>query len=99
MDFDYLCGMEFLNNIELQGIVGRVHGDARLTTFSLVVEEDRTKEGENIIETIWFNCRADGEVNIIRGTWVNVKGRLRMRKNASRDGVTYDVIVKELTII
>lgn len=91
--------MEFVNKIILQGIVGAVRKDARCTSFSLVVEENYNLEGENIIDTIWFNCRAFSDLSVNKGDWVRVEGRSKIFRYLTQDDagrITYEVIVEKL---
>ncbi len=105
--------MESLCKIELRGIVGTasvtVVGGKKTITFSLVTEYAyRDNDGNAIIETNWFNCRAwDGTdiadfTNLHRGDKVHLIGRLRCRRYQSADGGTntmYEVIVNSLEIL
>lgn len=104
--------MESLCKIELRGIVGTasvtVVGDKKTINFSLATEYAyRDNDGNAIIETNWFNCRAwDGTdiadfTNLHRGDKVHLIGRLRCRRYQSADGgtnTTYEVIVSELLL-
>lgn len=99
--------------IELRGIVGTasvtVVGDKKTINFSLATEYAyRDNDGNAIIETNWFNCRAwDGTdiadfTNLHRGDKVHLIGRLRCRRYQSADGGTnnmYEVIVNSLEIL
>ena len=82
--------MEFLNSIELRGIVGiaRQHAssDKVSLTFSLLTEYAYKDDGcAQVIETTWFNvsvCIDKDEaasLHLGKGAHVYVKGRLRLR--------------------
>lgn len=87
--------MEFINRIELQGVVGRAevnsYNDKRVCNFSVVTEYSaRDRSGNPLIDTLWFNVSywegRDPEVTretldkIAPGSWVYVTGRLKLRK-------------------
>lgn len=91
--------MEFLNRIELKGVVGRadvnsVNGN-HVCNFSVVTETSAVdREGNSTVEPTWFNVSAWGGIKglqdlsqIQKGNWVRVVGRLRTRKYVSQDGV------------
>lgn len=87
--------MEFINNIELQGVVGQIRvtdfeGD-RLASISLRVDADMTsvEDGSPVDDITWFHVSAaqaaldlprDLFDNITNGDFIHVTGRLRMRK-------------------
>ena len=107
--------MEFLNRIEVKGVVG----SARTTTleniqtvnFSLVTEYCYTdKAGMGIVETTWFSVRGfKGEGisqetidNISRGRNVLVIGRIRQSRYVDGNGseqVRDEIIAQEISII
>ena len=105
--------MQSLCKIELVGTIGiasvTVIGDKNTITFSLATEYAyRDNDGNAIIETNWFNCRAwDGTdiadfTNLHRGDKVHLIGRLRCSRYQSADGGTntmYEVIVNSLEIL
>ena len=89
--------MEFLNSVEIIGVVGRVNtqniSDHKVANFSVVTEECfRDASGCAIIETTWFNVVArQAETmpdldTIERGARVNVKGRLCFKRYINPDG-------------
>lgn len=101
--------MEFLNKIELKGVVGRVtmqtFGGTLVCNFSVVTEYAYTdKNGLKTIETLWLSCFAAAQKenefpNLVRGDKVHVIGRLRCRKYADeygRVGTLTEVIVKSV---
>lgn len=89
--------MEFLNRIELRGVVGRADMNAynghQVCNFSVITEASAMdREGNSIVEPTWFNVSAwdgvqgiDDLSKIQKGIWVNVIGRLRVRKYVSQD--------------
>ena len=91
--------MEFLNRIELRGIVGtsalnRI-GDSEVCRFSIVTEYSyKDRENNPVVDTTWFNVTAwEGNKGIpaldfiSKGTPVYVCGRLRSQKYQGSDGV------------
>ncbi len=88
--------MEFLNRIELRGVVGRAEVNAyngcRVGNFSVVTEySTRDREGNPGTETTWFNVSAwEGrdlpDFNLIqKGVWIRVVGRIRVRKYITQE--------------
>lgn len=83
--------MEYINKIELQGVVGSVKAyRAGLLTqhISLCTEIVHERvEGGVWIETTWHNVLAYGsEVEVKKGDRINVVGRLRTAKYTGADG-------------
>ena len=90
--------MEFLNKIELKGVVGRAEvnsfNNSQVCNFSVVTEYSTiVKERNAIIETSWFNVSAWAGRDTIadlytiqKGAWVRVVGRLRVRKYTTQTG-------------
>lgn len=85
--------MEFLNKVEIKGIVGDVlaneYGGKTLVSFSVVTEYAYTNPlGQSIVETMWWNCHnwVEGKdispvaLSIKRGDKVHIIGRLRKRR-------------------
>jgi single-stranded DNA-binding protein len=106
--------MEFLNKIELKGVVGRAEinsfNNSQVCNFSVVTEYSTIdKERNSIIETAWFNVSAwSGRNNITdlyniqRGSWVHVIGRLRVRKYTTQTGEersAMDVIAGKVVLL
>ncbi len=89
--------MEFLNRIELRGVVGRAdinsYNGNQVCNFSVVTEASAVdREGNSSIEPTWFNVSAWSGVQgvqdlnqIKKGMWVRVIGRLRVRKWVTQD--------------
>lgn len=102
--------MEFLNQIELRGVVG----NARLQTvsndqyvnFSLLTEHtSQDSHGTMTIETLWLSVTAwKSKVGVDlstigKGSHVYVKGRLRARRYANASGenrTLYEVVASHV---
>ena len=79
--------MEFLNKIEIRGIVGQVNftevGEKKLARFSVCTQYDyKNQNGEAVTDTTWFNVSAwegpkNGIDNLQKGAQVYVSGRIR----------------------
>ncbi len=104
--------MEFINRIELVGVVGRINRQTisgrMVANFSLVTEYSfKDKSGNAVVETTWHNIIAwqngDMPLDLIeRGTHVCVQGRLRCRRYTTDSGeprTSYEVIAQEVTIL
>ena len=106
--------MEFLNRIELKGVVGRAEinsfNNSQVCNFSVVTEYSTVdKERNSIIETAWFNVSAwSGRnnmqelYNLQRGSWVHVVGRIRVRKCTTQTGEersAMDVIANKVELL
>lgn len=107
--------MEFLNRIEVKGVVG----SSRTTTldniqtvnFSIATEYCYTdKTGMGVVETTWFTVRGfKGEGisqetidNLNRGRNVLVIGRIRQHRYVDGNGseqIIDEIIAQEVTII
>ena len=104
--------MEFINRIELVGIVGMIrkqtYSDRMVANFSVVTEYAyKDKSGSAVIETTWHNVVAwqDGNMPldlIEKGTPVCVQGRLRCRRYTSESGeprTSYEVVAASVNIV
>ncbi len=105
--------MEFLNRIELKGVVGRAetnqYNGTPVCNFSVVTEySTRDKEGNAAIETVWFNVAAWGDrgmpdfTEIQKGAWIHVIGRVRVRKYTTQDNEersSLDVVAQYVSLI
>lgn len=93
--------MEFLNKIEVKGIVGRIDvkevADSTCANFAVATDFCyKSREGQAIIDTTWFNVVAwKGENHgkkivefgkIHKGSAVHVIGRVRSRSYEGADG-------------
>ena len=107
-------GMEFLNKLELKGVVGRAEennfNNSQVCNFSVVTEYSTIdKERNSIVETTWFNVsawagrdRITDLYSIQKGAWVHVVGRIRMRKYTSQTGEersTMDVVAHTVELL
>ncbi len=107
--------MEFLNKIELKGIVGIVQcnpvKDCTVYRFQLVTEYAYTdKDGSNVIDCTWFSVVAfssdtispDILNGIHKGSAVHVIGRLRQFRYCTVKGVEqrgYEVFAQIVELI
>ena len=101
--------MEYLNKIELRGIVGVIHthnvGGKQYASFSMATEYAfKDKEGCCVIETTWHNVLAwDVELgSITKGSNVYVLGRLRTRRYIDADGnerCSIEIIAQQLSVL
>lgn len=99
--------MEFLNKVELKGVVGRVSttkvADKSITNFSLMTEQvNVNKDGTQTIEVTWFNCTTFNEIAINKGDKAHVLGRLRIHTYTDQYGIgktLYEVVVDSVTIL
>jgi single-strand DNA-binding protein len=88
--------MEFLNRIEIRGVVGRAEintfNGTQVCNFSVVTEySTRDRDGNPDVDITWFNVSAwqgpsmPDFYEVQKGTWVEVSGRLRIRKYTTQD--------------
>ena len=107
--------MEFLNRIELQGIVSlkkiQSYGDKSSVLFNMVTNYAYTsKDGMPVIDTTWFQVLAwEGKAisretaeAIDKGSWVRVTGRLRMYHYTTAEGTNqtaYQVVARKVDIV
>ena len=106
--------MEFLNRIELKGVVGRAEvnsfNNSQVCNFSVVTEYSTIDKDRNaIIETAWFNVSAWAGRDTIadlysiqKGAWVRVIGRQRARKYTAQNGeerTTMDVVAHTVKLL
>ena len=104
--------MEYINRIELVGVVGRIHkqtfSNRTVANLSVVTEYCYTdKNGGAVVETTWHNVVAwqngDMPLDLIeKGTHVCVQGRLRCRKYNSENGeprTSYEIIASGVNIL
>lgn len=104
--------MEFLNKIELQGIVGNTNtnnvGDTSVTRFSVCTENSyKSNDGCAVVDCTWHNCIAwaspkNNLSGIKRGAWVHLVGRLRVYRFTSYDGTERtgtEVFVNEVSVL
>jgi len=107
--------MDFLNKIDLRGVVGRgeinSYNNSRVCNFSLVTEySSRDREGNVSIETMWFNVSIWDSLDnpqlpleqVVKGAWVQVSGRLRLRRYTTvenEDRYSLDVLARDVRIV
>lgn len=99
--------MEFLNKIELKGVVGKVAktqiGDKSKTSFSLMTEDICSDaQGNKIVEVTWFNCSTFEDISIEKGDKVHCLGRIRALRyvdNTEAERISHEVITNSVTIL
>ena len=105
--------MEFINHIELAGVVGRVRiqqvVDRIVANISLITEECyKDNSSCAVIETTWHNVVAWQSADmpsldsIERGSHLNVQGRLRARRYSDANGdshILYEVVAASIRLI
>lgn len=102
--------LEFLNKVELRGVVGRadltrVEGDIVARIVVVTESSHLDASGQNIVDTMWHNLvvwqssvKTDLK-DIARGDVVHLTGRLRYRRYVTEDGTeknTVEVITDSL---
>lgn len=103
--------MEYLNKIELQGVVGYCKSkelpDTTEVRFSLVTELNLQSEGYNIIETNWFDVialsrKTPAALVLQKGDHAKVIGRIRTRTYYGENETfrrNWEVIAQNVTIL
>lgn len=106
--------MEFLNRITLRGVVGRADVNTvnatQVCNFSVVTEYSSVdREGNSVIDSTWWNVSAwagrDGIPDLYaiqKGCWVQVVGRVRLRKYVNQDNEersSLDVLARKVEIL
>ena len=102
--------MEFLNKVELVGIVGivketTVGSDSFHINFSLVTNYAyRDNRGYPVIETTWHNCSYTGKTryDLSKGDHVRLTGRIRRLSYTDASGnprTSCEIIVNELEVL
>jgi len=106
--------MEFINRLELRGIVGRADvssfNNSQVCNFSVVTDYSTVdREGNSAIDSTWFNVAAwSGRPGIPdlstiqKGSWVEVVGRVRVRRYMTQDNEersSLDVIAREVRVL
>ena len=89
--------MEFLNRVELRGVVGKsdinAYNGNRVINFSVVTEySTRDRDGNPGSDVTWFNVSAWENREVVedmdaiqKGVWVELIGRLRVRRYVTQD--------------
>lgn len=105
--------MEFINRIELRGIVGNASynriGESQVCRFSLATDYAyKDRDGNPVVDTTWFNITAWEGKNmpdlrqIVRGAIVQVNGRVRTFKYTMADGTEksgWEVFARRVAIL
>ena len=105
--------MEYLNRIELRGIVGSVAlnrvGEAEVCRFSLVTEYSyKDRDNNPVVDTTWFNVTAWQGKNIPdlrqigKGAIVQVAGRVRTFRFTMADGAErsgWEILARRVSIL
>ena len=105
--------MEFLNKIELRGIVGLTSlnrvGESQVCRFSLVTEYSyKDRDNNPVVDTTWFNITAWEGRNmpdlreITKGAIVQVAGRVRTFRYTMADGAErsgWEIFARRVTIL
>lgn len=106
--------MEFINKIQLRGVVGRADvnlvNNSRVCNFSVVTEYSvKDRDGNPATDITWFNVSAwEGKdvtedlYAIQKGVWVEVIGRIRLRRYISQDNVertALDVLARRVKVL
>ena len=106
--------MEFLNKIEIRGVVGRANltpcGPTTVCNFSVMTEYCyKSQDGGVIVDTLWLQVCAYGpkpgwpDLNQIqKGSKVYVQGRLRAKRYCDAQGIDrtcYEVVAQELKLL
>lgn len=105
--------MEYLNRIELRGVVGNAKyqnlNDKGMCRFSVATSEAyKNQEGVAVIDTQWFNVVAfESKLltdldKIAKGAKIYVSGKVRTQKFAGADGVEHsstDIIASRIQLL
>ena len=105
--------MEFLNKVEIRGVVGQVHitkvADTETAQFSVLTEDvSRSKDGCAVVNCTWFSVRAwkgPGIVDLQRiekGSHVHVIGRFRCQRYVGTDNcekTCYEVVASTVELM
>ena len=104
--------MEFLNRIEIQGIIGSIKitpvGDTRVARFSVCTETSYSGTAGIVIDCTWFNCTAWESEKIScldqleKGKPVRVSGRVRVCRYTDTEGAErqcWEVMAREVNLM
>ena len=104
--------MEFLNRIEIQGIVDSVKitpvGDTRVARFSVCTETTYKGTAGIVIDCCWFQVSAWESEKITcldqieKGKAVRVSGRVRVQRYTDNEGIErqcWEVMAREVEIM
>jgi len=105
--------MEFLNKVEIRGIVGQVHitkvADTETAQISVITEDvSQSKDGCAVVNCTWFSVRAWKGPGIVdlqkieKGSRVHIIGRSRCQRYVGTDGcekTCYEVIASTVELV
>lgn len=105
--------MNYINKIEIAGVVGAVNvsnvSGTKVARFSVMTENSSTsKDGGWVVETCWFPCVAwdggkiTGLDKIQKGSKVYVCGRVRVRRYVDSEGndrQCWEIVANELKLL
>ena len=112
LTFRNLKKMEFINRIDLQGVVGSVKitpvGDTRVARFSVCTETTYKGTAGIVIDCCWFQVSAwESEKiscleQIEKGKAVRVSGRVRVQRYTDNEGIErqcWEVMAREVELM
>lgn len=105
--------MEQLNKVELRGIVGNARvqdiGNSQMIRFSVATDHAfRNQSGDIVVETTWHQVVAFKNDSmpdlsaIVRGTGVEVAGRLRNNRFTDSNGnerTVTEILASQITLV
>jgi len=104
--------MEFLNRIEIQGIIGMSKitpvGDTKVARFSVCTETSYNGTAGIVIDCCWFNVSAWESEKITcldqleKGKAVRVSGRVRVQRYTDSESIErqcWEVMAREVNLI
>ena len=101
--------MEFLNRIDIQGIIGSVKitpvGDTRVARFSVCTETSYSGTAGIVIDCCWFNVSAEKITcldQLEKGKAVRVSGRVRVCRYTDSEGIErqcWEVVAREVELM
>lgn len=83
---------KFINNVELQGIVGFCKetkvNDQYVYNISLCTETSHSGKDGYVINTTWHQVRywSNESLGELKGKWIHVKGYLNVQRYVASDG-------------
>ena len=105
--------MEYLNKVEIRGVVGQVHitqvADTETAQFSVLTEDVfKSKDGCAVVNCTWFSVRAWKGPGIVdlqkieKGSQVHVIGRFRCQRYVGADNcekTCYEVVASTVELM
>lgn len=82
----------YINIVELQGVIGSIRENEfsgkYVYDISVCTESTYQSSGNWIIDSIWHQVKhwSDTKLNLEKGKWVHIKGRLRINKYTDGSG-------------